>query len=203
VSERKLTSSEIQFLKESLSADYKKGDVRLREGEYQYDLAKAIASFHLELSFPDVKEIIKRLYGEEKTSDIQFIRKIQTILKKMEKSNIVRILPKKKPWDLQRYGLSSFRFEDIDNNPVIFATEQEIKQAQNLLRSILDQQGTPATKPHSFIIKTCILVSIVLASYATIIWDLMRPTVSPIVFVPAFSIAVAGSLMLGKVLSRT
>jgi hypothetical protein len=203
VSEPKLTSSEIRFLNESLSADYRKGDIRLREGEYQYDLAKAVASFHLELCFPDVKDIIKRLYGEEKTSDIQFIRKIQTVLKKMEKSNIVRILPKKKPWDLQRYGLSSFKFQDIDKNLVVLATEQEIKQAQDLLRSVSNSQEAPAGKLRNIKIQACILVSIVLASYAAIIWDLMQPLISPIVFIPAFSIAVAGSLVLGKTLSKT
>jgi hypothetical protein len=203
VSERKLTSSEIQFLKGSLSADYKKGDIRLREGEYQYDLAKAIASFHLELYFPDVKDIIKRLYGEEKTSDIQFIRKIQTILKKMEKSNIVKILPKKRPWDLQRYGLSSFRFEDVDNTRVIFATEQEIKQAQNLLRSVLGQQETSTAKLSNIKTQACILISIVLASYATIVWDLMQPVINPIIFIFAFSIAVPCSIMLGRIISYT
>jgi hypothetical protein len=102
-----LTPSEIQFLQEALSAEYKISSIRLRDGEHQHSLAKAIASFQLELCFPDVKDIIKRLYGEEKTADVQLVRKIQTILKKMEKSNIVKILPKKKPWELQKYALSA------------------------------------------------------------------------------------------------
>jgi len=109
LSQRGLTPSETRFLQEILSANYKICSIRLREGEYQYGLAKAIASFQLELYFPDVKDVIKRLYGEEKTNDIEFIRKIQTILKKMEKNNVVRIFPKKKPWELQRYALSSFK----------------------------------------------------------------------------------------------
>jgi len=46
-------------LQEALVANYKTGDIRLREGEYRYDLEKAIASFQLELYFPDVKDIIK------------------------------------------------------------------------------------------------------------------------------------------------
>jgi len=202
VSQRKLTSSDVQFLKESLGADYKIGNIRLREGEYQYGLAKAIASFQLELYFPDVKDVIKRLYGEEKTNDIQFIRKIQTILKKMEKSNVIKILPKKRPWDLQRYALSSFKFQDSDKNLVIFATEQEIKQAQNLLQSILSQRETPITRVFNLKSKATILVSLVLISYVAILWDLTQPIINPFIFVSALSVAVICSLMLGKILSQ-
>ncbi|MFZ0966558.1 MAG: hypothetical protein WAN82_08045, partial [Candidatus Bathyarchaeia archaeon] len=137
------TLSEMRFLQEALSADYRTSNIRLREGEYQYTLAKAIASFQLGLRFPDVKDIIKGLYGEEKASDIQFIRKIQTILKKMEKSSIVQILPKKKPWDLQRYALTSFKFQDVDKNLVAFATDYQIKQTQDMLRSISNQREAP------------------------------------------------------------
>ena len=202
MSRPKLTPSEIRFLQEAMSADYKIGNLRLREGEYQYSLAKAIASFQLELYFPDVKDIIKRLYGEEKTNDIQFIRKIQTILKKMEKSNVVRILPKKKPWELQRYALSSFKFQDIDKNLVVFATDQQIKQMQNLLRSMLSQQEKSTAKLSNIKTKICILVFIIVASYTAIFWDLMQPTINPIIFVSVFSVAVACSLMLGKTLSQ-
>ena len=202
MSQPRLTLSEIRFLQEALSADYKIGNIRLREGEYQYALAKAIASFQLELYFPDVKNIIKRLYGEEKTNDIQFIRKIQTILKKMEKNNVVRILPKKKPWELQRYALPSFKFQDVDKNLVILATDQQIKQMQNLLHSILSQQEKPTAKLSNLKTKICILIFIVVASYTAILWGLMQPTINPIIFVPAFSVAVACSLMLGKLLSQ-
>lgn len=202
MSQRKLTPNEIRFLQESLSADYKNGNIRLREGEYQYALTKAIASFQLELCFPDVKDITKRLYGEEKINDIQFIRKIQTILKKLEKSNIVRILPKKKPWELQRYALSSFRFQDNEKNLVIFATDQQIKQSQNLLQSTLSQQGTPTARLGNIKTKIFILAFIVVASYTTIVWDLMQPIINPTIFIPAFSIAVACSVMLGRMLSR-
>jgi len=202
LSQRRLTPREIQFLQEALSADYKISNIRLREGEYQYNLAKAIALFELELQFPDVKDVIKKLYGEEKTNDIQFIRKIQTILKKMEKSSVVRILTKKKPWELQRYALSSFKFQDVDKNLVVLATNEQIKRAQNLLRSILSQQAPSAVKSSNFKAKICILVFIVVASYTAIVWALMQPIVNPIIFVPAFSIAIACSLMLGKILSR-
>jgi hypothetical protein len=195
LSQRKLTPSEIRFLQETLSADYKISSIRLREGEYQYDLAKAIASFQLELRFPDVKDLIERLYGEEKTDDVQFIRKIQTILKKMEKSNVVKILPKKKPWELQRYALSSFRFQDVDKNFVILVTDQQIKQMQSQLQSMVRQQRAP-------IAKLSILAFIVVVSYAAILWDFMQPTINPIIFAPAFSIAVTCSIMLGKILSR-
>jgi len=202
VSQRKLTPSEVQLLRKSLSADYKIGNIRLREGEYQYDLAKAIASFQLELHFPDVRDIAKRLYGEEKAGDIQFIRKIQTILKKMEKSGIIEILPKKRPWDLQRYALSSFKFQDADKNLVLFASEQEIKQSVSVLQSALNEQKTPAARMLTGRVKTAILSLIVLMSYGAILWDLMQPVVSPVIFIPVFSVAVACSLLLGKVLSE-
>jgi len=202
LSQGELTPTEIRFLQEVLSANYKISNVRLREGEYQFSLAKAIASFQLELYFPDVKDIIKRLYGEEKTNDIQFIRKIQTILKKMEKSNVVRILPKKEPWELQRYALSGFRFQDVDKNIVTLATDQQKKQTQDLLRSTLSQEEMAGAKLSNVKAKICVLFLIVVASYAAILWDIMQLTIHPIVFVPAFSIAVACSLMLGKILSK-
>jgi hypothetical protein len=199
LSQPKLTPREVILLQEALSADYKIVNIRLREGEYQFNLAKAIASFQLELYFPDVKDIIKKLYGAEKTNDIRFVRKIQTILKKMEKSNIVRILPKKKPWELQRYMLSSFKFQDVDKNLVILTTDQQIEQRQNLLNSILSRQGTPTAKLSN--IKIYILVSMVSISYMAIVWDIIQSTITPIIFVPAFSIAVVCSLILGKMLS--
>ena len=200
LSQHTLTPSEIRFLQEALGVDYKVGNVRLREGEYQYELAKTIASFQLELHLPDVKEIIKKMYGEERIDNIQFVRKIQTILKKMEKSNVVRILPKKEPWELQRYGLSSFKVQDVDKNIVNLATDQQMKQMQSQLNSILSQQEAP-TRLSNIKAKICISVLIVVASYSAILWDLMQPTISPIIFVLAFSIAVASSLVLGKTLS--
>lgn len=201
MSQHKLTPKEIRFLQEALSADYKIGNIRLREGEYQYSLAKIIGSFQLELYFPDVKDIIKRLYGEEKANDIQFVRKIQTILKKMEKSNIVQILPKTKPWDLQRYALSSFKFQDIDKNRVLFATDQQTKQAQETLRSTSIQQGEITAKLSVINTRIIMLILIVGASYGTSVWSLMQHIINPLIFIPAFSIAVICSLMLGKVLS--
>jgi len=202
LSEHRLTPREILFLQQVVSADHKIVNIRLREGEYQCNLAKAIASFQLELCFPDVKDITKRLYGEEKANDTQFIRKIQTILKKMEKSNVVGILKKKKPWELQRYALSSFKFQDVDNNLVILATDQQIKQMQNLLHSILSQQEKPTAKLSNIKAKISILVSMIVASYTAILWDLIQPIINPIIFVPALSVAVACSLTLGKILSQ-
>lgn len=202
MSEQGLTPREIQALQEIQSSDYKISNIRLRDGEYQFILAKAIASFQLELYFPDVRDIIKRLYGEEKTNDVQFIRKIQTILKKMEKGNVIMILPKKKPWELQRYTLSSFKFQDIDKNLVVLATDQQIKQMQNLLGHTLNRQEMPTTKLRKIKTEICILVLIVAVSYIAILWDLMQPTIDPIIFVLGFSFAVACSLMLGKILSQ-
>lgn len=195
------TPREIRFLQEVLGADYKIVNIRLREGEYQYDLAEAIASFQLELCFPDVKDITKRLYGEEKTNDTQFIRKIQTILKKMQKSNVIRIIKKEKPWELQRYALLSFKFQDVDKNLIILATDQQIEQTQGLLHSLLSQQERPRAISN-LKSKIFVLVFVIVASYIAILWDLMQLALNPIIFVSAFSIAVACSLMLGKILSQ-
>ncbi len=202
MSQRKLTVREIQVLQDALDAEREVSDIRLRRGEYQYSLAEALASFQLELRFPNVKDVIRRLYGDEQTEDIQFVRKIQTILKKMEKSNVVHILPKRKPWELQRYAISSFRFEDVDRNLVTLATEQQIEQMRDLLDSRLNQQRTVERRIPNAKIKICILVFAVTASYATILWDFMQPAINPVIFVPVFSVAIACSLMLGKVLSK-
>jgi hypothetical protein len=203
LSEPMLTPSEIQFLQEALSAEYKISSIRLRDGEHQLGLAKAIASFQLELCFPDVKDIIKRLYGEEKTADVQLVRKIQTILKKMEKSNIVKILPKKKPWELQKYALSSFKFQDVDKNMTILATDEQTKQAQNLLNTALSRQEDSGRLGNAKVrFYTFMLVSIIVASYITIVWDVIQPAISPIIFVSALSIAIACSVVLGRTLSR-
>jgi hypothetical protein len=181
-----------------MDADYKNIDLRLREGEYPYSLVKAIVFFELEQFFPNVKEIINRLYGEEKTKDLQFVRKIQTILKKMERSGIVRILPKNEPWDLQRYALSSFKFQDSNNNLVSFAADNEIAQAKTALSSLLSQQRTAKVG----YAKLAMLVLTVGVSYAAILWSLIQPIVNPVIFVPAMSIAVVCCLALGKVAAK-
>jgi len=203
LSPQRLTLSEIQFLQNALSADYIVCDIRLREGEYQYDLAKSIASFQLELCFPDAKDIIERLYGEGKSDEIQFIRKIQTILKKMERSKVVRILPKNKPWELQRYALLSFKFQDAEKNLLMLATEQEIKQTQDRLNSTLSLQGALVANQSYIKTKIGILAFIVVASYSAIVWALTQPTIEPIIFVLAFCIALTCSLILGKTLSMS
>ena len=198
LSQDRLTPSESQLLEESANSDYKTANIRLQQGGYQYDLAKGIASFQLEQHFPDVKDLIKKLYGEEKTNDSQFIRKIQTILKKMEKSNIVRILPKNKPWELQRYALSSFKFIDIDKNLVILATPQQIGQTQNLSHSVVSPQKMPTTQPSYIKAKLLMSAFIMVISYTVVLWSLLQPIIKPIIFMPAFFIAVACSLILGK-----
>jgi hypothetical protein len=200
MSQPKLTPDEIRSLREALFAECGNSNIRLREGEYQYDLAKAVASFHLRLHFPDVKDITGQLYGDEKTGDIQFVRKIQTILKKMEKSNIVRILPKKTPWELQRYALVSFKFQDSDKNLVVLATDQQIQETQKLLQSVSNQQQTYATELSKA--KILLVAFMVIASYVLIVWDVAQAVVNPFIFVVAFSLAVVGSLVLGKLLSR-
>lgn len=200
-SHRKLRPCEIQSLQGTLNADWVNGSIRLREGEYQYDLAKTIASFELELHLPDVQGIIKRAYGEEKGNDIQFVRKIQTILKKMEKSNIVKILPKEKPWELQRYALSGFKFKDSEKNLVTLATDEQIKQAQNLLHSISDADAFEV-KPSAHKARAYLLLMAIVASYVIMVWDLMQPLINPIILTLAIAIAIACSIMLGRVLAR-
>lgn len=203
VSQRKLTAGEIRLLQDVLLADYKSGSIRLRAGEYQYDLAKGIASFQLRLLFPDVKDIIRSLYGEEKANDIQFIRKIQTILKKMEKSNIVKILPKKTPWELQRYAISSFKFQDSDKNRIVLAEEQQVQQLQVLLQSVLNQKETRGFRIDVAKVKLALLIFIAVASYSVIFWDMIQPMIDPIIVIPFFSLAAICSLMIGKLLSRS
>ena len=193
----------MKYLLESLQSDYIDINIRLREGEYQYDLAKAIASFQLKLHFPDVKEIIKALYGEETANDIQFVRKIQTILKKMEKSNVVRILPKKKPWELQRYALLSFKFRDSNKNLIAFATEQQIEHSVNLLLSISNSKETFILKSQSIKMGTrMLLLAIMAIAYTVTVWSLTEPIVNPVIFILAFSTAVLSSIILGKILSQ-
>jgi len=180
-----------------MRSDYKDVSIRLRKGNYQYDMAEGIASFQLELRFPDVKDIIERLYSEEKTDDPQFVRKIQTILKKMEKNDVVRILPKKKPWELQRYALSSFKFIDVDKKPVVLGTPEEINRARNLLGSAPTMQQSPAPNRH-LTTDALLLTSIIAIAYMVALWSLLQPVIQPIAFIPAFCTAVACSVMLGK-----
>lgn len=200
MSHSKLTPKETQVLQEALSSDYKTVDIRLREGEHQFILAKTIASFQLEPYFPNVKQIIKRAYGKEKAKSIQFRRKTQTILKKMEKNNVVRILPKKKPWELQKYAISSFKFQDTEKKRITLAKDQQIKQVQKLLISTLSPEKATA-KLSNKKTKICLLVFTVAASYTTILWDLTESIIHPIISIPALSVAVVCSLMLGKTLS--
>jgi len=200
MSQPELSQSEVQILQEALNSDHININIRLREGEHQYTLAKTIASFEIELSFPNVKDIIKKSYGEEKVNDIRFIRKIQTILKKMEKSNIVTILPKKKPWDLQKYALRSFKFQDVDKNNVVFVTEKQIRKMRkylNLLNKVKDTNDLAFLK-----IKIFALLVTIVASYLVCIWTLTLPIVNPVIFISAFSTSVACSLFLGKLLTK-
>jgi hypothetical protein len=154
------------------------------------------------LHFPDVKDIIRKLYAEEKISDVQFIRKIQTILKKMERSNIVTILPKKKPWELQRYALLSFKFQDVDKNLIVLASDQQRKQMQDLLYHVSTQPGAATLTPSNAIVKILLLSFIIVASYSAVLWALIQPIIDLVIFIIAFSSAVVSSIILGRVLSQ-
>ena len=202
MSQRQFTANEIKSLQEALGSDLKKANIRLREGEYQFTLAKAIAELQLDLTFPDVKETIRKMSGDKEAGDIQVIRKIQTILKKMEKSNVVRILPKKKPWELQRYMLTSFRFQDAENNIVILAAEQQTKQSEELLQSAIKQQGASLNARNLSLAKVIGLALALIASYITVLWSLIQPAISSVVFIPAFCAAAVTAIALGKALER-
>ena len=202
MSQRQFTANEIKSLQEALGSDLKKANIRLREGEYQFTLAKAIAELQLDLTFPDVKETIRKMSGEKEAGDIQVIRKIQTILKKMEKSNVVRILPKKKPWELQRYMLTSFRFQDAENNIVILAAEHQTKQSEELLQSAIKQQGASLNARNLSLAKVIALALALIASYITVLWSLIQPAISSVVFIPAFCAAAVTAIALGKALER-
>jgi hypothetical protein len=193
----------LEQLEEDLNSKAKAVNIRLREGEYQFSLAKTIASFELELCFPDVKDLVKKLFGEKKTEDPQFLSKIQTILKKMEKSGVIKILPKEKPWELQRYVLTSFRFQDVDKNQIILVTESDIKRTLNLINSQLSPNSLPMPlKPSYAIARIWILAFAMIISYATILWTLTQPTINLVIFVSAFCIATICSILLGVAISR-
>jgi len=193
-----LSQDEIKFLDETAKSDYKDATIRLREGEYQYSLAKAIASFHLEMHFPDVKDIIRRLYGDDKANDLQFVRKVQTVLKKMEKSGIVKILPKSKPWELQKYSLSSFRFQDSDKSSVSFASDEERETLRSHLRTIVNTQETTPTVSR---VRIVALVLSTIVFYSIVLWALLQPVVDAVVFIPALGMAVLFSVLLGETLT--
>ncbi len=198
MSQRRLSPGEIKFLEEASNAESVSGSIRLREGEYQYNLVNAIAAFELDLTLPDAKDLIRKLWGEEKTSDLQFVRKIQTILKKMEKGNIVRILPKKNPWQLQRYAVSSFTFRDSDKNLVTLATDQQIRQMKDLLHYAKTYQEKGGREN----IKAFTLAMVAIASYAVVLVALLQSTINPIAFASALFVSIVCSLMLGKTLGQ-
>lgn len=201
MSELKLTPTEMRLLEEALNSSHKVVDIRLREGEYQYELSKTIANFQLETYLPNVKDIIKRLHGEEKANDIQLIRKTQTILKKLEKNGVIKILPKTKPWELQRYALASFKFIDSDKNQISFATNEQIQQAKEKLKAILDKR-TAANRPTLLKLRVYMLVIATVVSYAIFVWNLLQPVINPIIVIGSFSTAVLCSITMGKILSR-
>ena len=202
MSHRKFTSSELEALQEAFGSDFKRANIRLREGEYQFTLAQAIAGLQLELTFPDVKDVIRKMSGEKETDDVQIVRKVQTILKKMEKSSVVKILPKKKPWELQRYMLSSFKFQDAENSMVTFATDAQVNQARQLIQLTLRQEGSAVAERRRMTARIFALAFVVVASYVAIVWSLVQPVANPFAFVLAFTVAVVCSVTLGKVLSE-
>jgi hypothetical protein len=202
MSHLKLTATEKQILQDALSSDYRVVGIRLREGEYQYELSKAIADFQLELHLPDVKDLIKKLHGAEKVDDVQLVRKIQTILKKMEKSGVIKILPKTKPWELQRYALLSLKFIDIDKNQVSLATDEQIQQAKDKIKRIISQQNLSKLPQNILRLKVYVSAFLITLSYAILVWNLLQPIINPIIFAITFSLATLCSIVLGRSLSE-
>jgi len=192
----------LEDLEKALSSNVKPVNIRLREGEYQFSLAKAIASFELELCFPNAKDLIQKLYGENRTEDPQFVSKIQTILKKMEKSDIVKILPKEKPWELQRYVLTSFKFEDVEKNEIDFATKTEIGKTRELIYSRLKPEPVSMQRPKGRGVQIALLATIIIASFAVILWVLTQQTLNLTIFASVFCIATVCSAILGVSISR-
>lgn len=202
MSHLKLTATEKQILQDALSSDYRVVGIRLREGEYQFELSKAIADFQLELHLPDVKDLIKKLHGAEKVDDVQLVRKIQTILKKMEKSGVIKILPKTKPWELQRYALLSLKFIDIDKNQVSLATDEQIQQAKDKIKRIISQQNLSKLPQNILRSKVYVSAFLITLSYAILVWNLLQPIINPIIFAITFSLATLCSIVLGRSLSE-
>ena len=202
VSQRKFTLNEIRSLQEALSSDPKNAKLRLREGKYQFTLAKAIGEMQLGLTFPDVKDVVRKMSGDKATEDMQVVRKIQTILKKMEKSDVVRILPKKRPWELQRYMLLSFKFQDAENNTVILGTEQQIKQSQEALQSAMKQLGPSLNARNMNVVRIVALGAALLASYGGVLWSLSQSVIISLVFIPALCAAAVAAVALGRVLGK-
>ena len=205
MTERTPSAKDLEALEEAMNSEARTVNIRLREGEYQHSLAKAIAAFELILHFPDVKELVQNLFGEKRTEDSQFLSKIQTILKKMEKSGIVKILPKEKPWELQRYALCSFKFLDVEKNQIVLATKAEIENTRGLIHSQSSKANEAIARPiHAIKINTGILLLILVTvvSYLAILWTLTLSTVDFVVFAPAFCAAITCSILLGILISR-
>lgn len=114
----------------------------------------------------------------------------------------MQILPKNKPWELQKYALLSFRFQDVEKNLVALATDDQIEQARNLLHDKSAVQGTIPTEQNYVEIKIFALVLVAIISYATIMWTLTQPIVNVIVLILAFCAASVCSLLLGLLLAR-
>lgn len=205
MTERTPSAKELEDLEGAMNSEAKAVNIRLREGEYQHSLAKAIAAFELKLHFPDVKELVQKLFGEKRTIETQFLSKIQTILKKMEKSGIVKILPKEKPWELQRYALCSFKFLDVEKNQIVLATKAEIENTRGLIHSQSSKGNEAVARPKrttSINAGILLLIFVTVASYSAIIWTLTLPAVGLAVFASAFCAAIACSILLGILISR-
>lgn len=195
-------ATSLHELTNALNSAVKPVNIRLREGEYQFSLAKAIASFEFELHFPDVKDLTKKLYGEKSVEDQQFLNKIQTILKKMEKSGVIKILPKEKPWELQRYALTSFKFLDVERNSVSFAANDEMEKTRQAMNSQPKSESAPVQRPKSVNLQLPLLIAIIAVSLSLTIWTLTQSPVNLAIFIATFFLAVTSSAILGVLVAK-
>jgi hypothetical protein len=195
-------TAEVHELTKALESVVKPVNIRLREGEYQFSLAKAIASFEFELRFPDAKDLAKKLYGEKSIEDQQFLNKIQTILKKMEKSGVIKILPKEKPWELQRYALTSFKFLDVEKNSVSFATKDEIKKTRQTINSRPESEHATIQRPKNMNLQLSLLIAMIVVSLSLTIWTVTQSPINLAIFVAAFFLAAVSSTILGVLIAK-
>jgi len=128
-------------------------------------------------------------------------------LKKMEKSGVIKILPKDKPWERQRYALSSFKFQDVEKNQIVLATKPEIDKALNLINTQPEpiRASRSASEPRKYrMTSSILLLTLVIAASLTIaIWTLAQTTINLIVFGSLFCVSVVCSILLGIFISRS
>jgi K+-sensing histidine kinase KdpD len=120
----------------------------------------------------------------------------------MEKSGVIKILPKEKPWELQRYALTSFKFLDVEKNSVSFATNDEIEKTGQAMNSRPKSESAPVQLPKSMNLQLPLLIAIIAVSLSLTIWTLTQSPVNLAIFIAAFFLAVTSSAILGALVAK-